>query len=118
MVLDYSSTDTCSQCHHPDYPDLRRVKRIDPALQSTAAVATKLYDYTREYCCYLLYTAHGVLHVRYTQTAHTLENGTVISPDVKLGDKVLFGKHAGTETKIDGEDYLVLSGDDIMAVFE
>ncbi|MDY6851155.1 MAG: co-chaperone GroES, partial [Thermodesulfobacteriota bacterium] len=35
-----------------------------------------------------------------------LDNGTRIEPDVKTGDKVLFGKYAGTEVKLDGEEYL------------
>lgn len=46
----------------------------------------------------------------------TLENGTLIPIDVKLEDRVIFGKHAGSEVKIDGEEYLVLSEDDILAV--
>ena len=36
--------------------------------------------------------------------------------DVKVGDKVLFGKYAGTEVKVDGEELLVMKEDDIMAV--
>ncbi|MEJ2027708.1 MAG: co-chaperone GroES, partial [Limibacillus sp.] len=38
--------------------------------------------------------------------------------DVKVGDKVLFGKYSGTEVKIDGEDYLVMREEDIMGVLE
>jgi len=37
---------------------------------------------------------------------------------VKVGDKVLFGKFAGTEVKVDGDEVLVMREDDIMAVFE
>jgi len=37
--------------------------------------------------------------------------------DVKVGDKVVFSKYAGTEIKIDGEEYLILRQDDILAVF-
>jgi len=47
-----------------------------------------------------------------------LENGTVRPLDVKVGDKVLFGKYSGTEVKVDGEDLLVMREEDIMAVIE
>ena len=47
-----------------------------------------------------------------------LEDGTVRPLDVKAGDKVLFGKYAGTEIKVEGEDYLVLREDDIVAIVE
>ncbi len=47
-----------------------------------------------------------------------LEDGTVRKLDVKAGDTVLFGKYAGTEVKIDGEDRLILREDDILAVIE
>ena len=47
-----------------------------------------------------------------------LDNGTRIEPDVKTGDKVLFGKYAGTEVKLDGEEYLIMREDDILGVLE
>ncbi|OBS09635.1 co-chaperone GroES [Acidihalobacter prosperus] len=47
-----------------------------------------------------------------------LENGDVRPLDVKVGDKVLFGKYAGTEIKIDGEELLVMREEDIVAVVE
>ena len=47
-----------------------------------------------------------------------LENGSVRALDVKVGDKVLFGKYSGTEVKVDGEELLVMKEDDIMAVIE
>ncbi len=47
-----------------------------------------------------------------------LDNGQVRSLDVKVGDKVLFGKYSGTEVKIDGIEYLMLREDDIMGVIE
>ena len=47
-----------------------------------------------------------------------LENGDVRPLDVKVGDNVLFGKYAGTEVKVDGEELLVMREDDIMAVIE
>ena len=46
------------------------------------------------------------------------ENGDVRALDVKVGDTVLFGKYAGTEVKVDGEELLVMKEDDIMAVIE
>jgi chaperonin GroES len=47
-----------------------------------------------------------------------LDNGEVRALDVKAGDKVLFGKFAGNEVKVDGEDLLVLREEDIMGVME
>ena len=47
-----------------------------------------------------------------------LENGEVRPLDVKAGDKVLFGKYAGTEVKVNGDELLVMKEDDIMAVIE
>jgi chaperonin GroES len=47
-----------------------------------------------------------------------LENGTVRPLDVKVGDKILFGKYGGTEVRVDGEDLLVMREEDIMAVIE
>ena len=46
------------------------------------------------------------------------EAGKLIRPDVKAGDKVLFGKWSGTEVKIDGEDLLIMKESDIMGVLE
>ncbi|MEE4175395.1 MAG: co-chaperone GroES [Xanthomonadales bacterium] len=47
-----------------------------------------------------------------------LENGEKRDLDVQAGDKVLFGKYAGTEVKVDGEELLVMREEDIMAVIE
>jgi chaperonin GroES len=47
-----------------------------------------------------------------------LESGELRPLDVKAGDKVLFGKYAGTEVKVEGQDLLVMREDDIMAVIE
>ncbi|MDD2271332.1 MAG: co-chaperone GroES [Geobacteraceae bacterium] len=46
------------------------------------------------------------------------EDGKVLPLDVKIGDIVLFGKYAGTEVKVDGNDYLMMREDDILAVVE
>ena len=48
----------------------------------------------------------------------TLENGNVKALEVKKGDKVLFGKYAGTEIKIEGEEHLIMREDDIIAIVE
>ncbi|QOC22955.1 co-chaperone GroES [Wenzhouxiangella sp. AB-CW3] len=47
-----------------------------------------------------------------------LENGEQRALDVKVGDKVLFGKFSGTEVKVEDEELLVMREDDIMAVIE
>lgn len=44
--------------------------------------------------------------------------GALLGPDVKVGDRVLFGKYSGTEVTIDGKDLLVIREDDVMAVVE
>ena len=47
-----------------------------------------------------------------------LEDGNVRPLDVKVGDKILFGKYSGTEVKVDGEELLVMREEDVMAVIE
>jgi chaperonin GroES len=47
-----------------------------------------------------------------------LEDGHVRPLDVKVGDKILFGKYSGTEVKVDGEDYVVMREEDVMAIIE
>lgn len=47
-----------------------------------------------------------------------LDNGEVKALEVKKGDKVLFGKYAGTEIKIEGEEHLIMREDDIIAIVE
>ncbi len=51
-------------------------------------------------------------------TGKVLENGQKLPPEVKVGDRVLFGKYSGTEVKVDGEEYLILSERDILAIVE
>jgi len=46
------------------------------------------------------------------------EDGSIIPLEVKVGDKVLFGKYAGTEIKIDGEEYLMMKEEDIMGIIK
>jgi chaperonin GroES len=45
-----------------------------------------------------------------------LDNGTKVSLDVKVGDKILFGKYSGTDIKIDGDDVLILREEEVLAV--
>jgi chaperonin GroES len=47
-----------------------------------------------------------------------LENGKRQPMDVKAGDKVIYSKYSGTEVKLDGEDFLILSERDVLAVVE
>ena len=47
-----------------------------------------------------------------------LENGEMQALEVKKGDRVLFGKYAGTEIKIEGEEHLIMREDDIIAIVE
>ncbi len=47
-----------------------------------------------------------------------LEDGKISALDVKGGDNVLFSKYAGTDIKIDGEDYLIMREDDILGIIE
>ncbi|MDO9125311.1 MULTISPECIES: co-chaperone GroES [Alphaproteobacteria] len=46
------------------------------------------------------------------------DDGKIIAPDVKVGDRVIFGKWSGTEVKIDGEELLIMKESDIMGVLE
>jgi chaperonin GroES len=45
-----------------------------------------------------------------------LDNGTRAAPDVSVGDRILFGKYAGSEIKIEGEEHLIMREDDILGV--
>ncbi|MGC1851583.1 MAG: co-chaperone GroES, partial [Solirubrobacterales bacterium] len=49
-------------------------------------------------------------------TGKILDNGTKVALDVKAGDKILFGKYSGTEIKVDGQEYLILREDEVLAV--
>ncbi len=46
------------------------------------------------------------------------DDGKVIPVDVKAGDNILFGKYAGTEVKVEGEEYIIMREDDILGVIE
>jgi len=45
-----------------------------------------------------------------------LENGTRVAMEVKKGDRILFGKYAGSEVKLDGEEFLIMREDDILGI--
>ena len=47
-----------------------------------------------------------------------LEDGSRVAPEVKEGDRVLFGKYAGTEIKVDGEEHMILKESDILGILE
>ncbi|MCG6862931.1 MAG: co-chaperone GroES [Chromatiaceae bacterium] len=53
-----------------------------------------------------------------TGNGKILDSGDLRVLDVKVGDRVLFGKYSGTEVKVEGEDYLVMREEDIMGVVE
>jgi chaperonin GroES len=47
-----------------------------------------------------------------------LEDGTMVSLDVKIGDRILFGKYSGNEIKLDGDEYMIMREDDILGVLD
>ena len=46
------------------------------------------------------------------------ENGKRIAPEVKKGDRILFGKYSGTEVKIEGQEYLIIREEDVLGIIE
>jgi chaperonin GroES len=48
----------------------------------------------------------------------TLDSGELRAPDIKAGDRILFGKYSGTEVKVDGQEFVVMREEDVMAVVE
>ncbi len=50
-------------------------------------------------------------------SGRTLDSGTKLAMDVKVGDKVIYSKYSGSEIKIDGKDYLIISEKDVLAIF-
>jgi chaperonin GroES len=47
-----------------------------------------------------------------------LENGTKVTMEVKAGDKVLYGKYAGTEVKLEGDEFLIIKESEILAIMK
>ncbi len=50
-------------------------------------------------------------------SGRTLDNGNKLAMDVKVGDKVIYSKYSGSEIKLDGTDYLIISEKDVLAVY-
>ena len=48
----------------------------------------------------------------------TLDDGKLVPLDVKVGDKVLFNKYAGSDIKIEGEEYMIMREEDVLGVIE
>jgi chaperonin GroES len=55
-------------------------------------------------------------HVMAVGPGKLSEEGKRLAPDVKVGDKVLYGKYSGTEITLDGEEFLILRESDVLAV--
>lgn len=55
-------------------------------------------------------------HVIAVGAGRILENGTVKALELKAGDRVLFGKYAGTEVRLNGEEYLIMREDDVLGI--
>jgi chaperonin GroES len=51
-------------------------------------------------------------------TGYRLQDGTVKALELKKGDKVLFGKYAGTEVKVDGNNYLIMKEEEILGILQ
>jgi chaperonin GroES len=57
-------------------------------------------------------------HVEAVGNGKLLDNGDRVAPEVKAGDRILFGKYSGAEIKIEGTEYLILREDEILGVLE
>ena len=51
-------------------------------------------------------------------TGKVLDNGQKLPIEVKVGDRIIFSKYAGTEVKLDGEDYVIFSERDVLAIVD
>lgn len=47
-----------------------------------------------------------------------LDNGTTRTPDVTVGDKIIYGQYGGTEVTVEGETFLMMAADDVLGIFE
>jgi chaperonin GroES len=56
--------------------------------------------------------------VRAVGSGRTLDNGTKLSMDVKVGDRIIYSKYSGSEVKIDGTEYLIISEKDVLAIVD
>jgi len=50
-------------------------------------------------------------------SGRTLDNGTKLSMDVKVGDRIIYSKYSGSEIKLEGTEYLIISEKDVLAIF-
>ena len=51
-------------------------------------------------------------------TGRLLDDGSVKAPEIKSGERVLYGKYSGTEVSLEGEDYLILREEDVLAILQ
>ena len=51
-------------------------------------------------------------------TGKVLENGQKLPLEVKVGDRIIFSKYAGTEVKLDGDEYVIVSERDVLAIID
>jgi chaperonin GroES len=56
--------------------------------------------------------------VRAVGSGRTLDNGTKVAMDVKVGDRIIYSKYSGSEVKIDGKEYLIISEKDVLAIVD
>jgi len=47
-----------------------------------------------------------------------LEDGTLVAIDVKVGDRILFGKYSGNEIRLDGEEYMIMREEDVLGILD
>ena len=47
-----------------------------------------------------------------------LDDGSLVALDVKAGDRILFGKYSGSETKLDGTEYIIIREDDVLGILQ
>ena len=97
-----------------DYMDLRplhdrvMVKRLEAAEEKRGGIL--IPDSAKEKPQQAMVQAVG--------SGKLLENGERVPPDVKAGDRILFGKYSGSEIKLDGDEYLILREDEILGILE
>ena len=56
--------------------------------------------------------------VRAVGSGRTLDNGTKLAMDVKVGDRIIYSKYSGSEVKIDGTEFLIISEKDVLAIVD
>ena len=84
------------------------VKRVDPEDEAKGGII--IPDTAKEK------PQEGVVVA--TGNGKILENGTRLEMSLREGDRILFGKYSGTDVKIDGEEFLIMREDDVLAVTE